>query len=201
MAKCAGVGKLDMYYCIDANVGKVNCTTQNNVIVFAGTPSVITTIGVAASSSTTTTKPSTSSAASSPTSATSGATTTTTPIGTVGSQTSSISSPTETITPTKKSSVVPIAVGVAVPVVFILATLAGFLFWRRKKASKAETEQMLLATRAIKPDGTPPYEYYQGGKTPPAELGHEALIGELGPGDVRHEMDGGNYTPGHTAQR
>lgn len=38
MAKCSNVGTLDMYYCIDSSDGDVNCTAQQNVVVFPGKP-------------------------------------------------------------------------------------------------------------------------------------------------------------------
>ncbi|EAW17221.1 uncharacterized protein NFIA_005840 [Aspergillus fischeri NRRL 181] len=39
---------LDMYYCIDYNMGNVNCSAQQQVLIFKGTPTALTTIGVTA---------------------------------------------------------------------------------------------------------------------------------------------------------
>ncbi|CAG9982936.1 unnamed protein product [Clonostachys byssicola] len=48
IAKCPNTSK-DMYWCINKNQGSVNCTAQQNVLFFPGTPTAITTIGVSPS--------------------------------------------------------------------------------------------------------------------------------------------------------
>ncbi|RHZ47885.1 uncharacterized protein CDV56_104015 [Aspergillus thermomutatus] len=47
IAKCPNTD-LDMYYCIDYNMGNVNCSAQHQVLIFQGTPTAVTTIGVTA---------------------------------------------------------------------------------------------------------------------------------------------------------
>ncbi|KAF7121625.1 hypothetical protein CNMCM5793_009096 [Aspergillus hiratsukae] len=47
IVKCPNTA-LDMYYCIDYNMENVNCSAQHNVLIFQGTPTALTTIGVTA---------------------------------------------------------------------------------------------------------------------------------------------------------
>jgi hypothetical protein len=205
MGKCTGVD-VDMYYCIDTNLDKVNCSLQQNVIVFAGSPTAVTTIGVVPSSaSSSRTKISFSSSASSRESTT-GTGMNGSPTGDAAIQTSQNSTPTTTITSEKhseekKSSAIPIALGVAIPVVVIIAAVLGFFFWRKHKKSKAG----LLATAPVEVHadskhsaylgyegqqvGPLPYEHYHATGTSSSELGNSQVIGELS-AEARHEMDG-----------
>ncbi|CAK7224973.1 hypothetical protein SCUCBS95973_005700 [Sporothrix curviconia] len=125
------------YYCISAGLGVDNCTTDYELIVYASSPTVLTTIGVLPSSTS-------SSSSSSSTSSSSSSSSSTTTSSEAASGTSSASTTTgssrQTDAPVKEKSHVGVDVGATLGAVAgaAIIALAAFFFVRRRNKQIAE---------------------------------------------------------------
>ncbi|KAF4157108.1 hypothetical protein CNMCM6069_005880 [Aspergillus lentulus] len=138
---------LDMYYCINHNMGNVNCSAQHQVLIFQGTPTAVTTIGVTA----TTNIPSSTSSISSVTANSSAAVTTTSYSTTTGSPSpaaSKVAAETTTsaaVEPKSAQNHTGVIAGAAVGGFVCLAAIAGLVFFFRRRAKRQREDRLGLA--------------------------------------------------------
>ncbi|KAK5996160.1 hypothetical protein PT974_04588 [Cladobotryum mycophilum] len=155
--KCPNTTK-DLYYCINGynlnTLNGTNCQTGTNVLFFPGTPSAITTIGVAQETtstqpSSTSSAPTTTSAATTTSSSTQGTTINTAPAD--PKTTGELPAPTS-----NNGAVIGGAVGGSIGGIALVGLL-GWLFWRRKKSQTQaaipmyEADATPVAPVAMKP--------------------------------------------------
>ncbi|CAG9948319.1 unnamed protein product [Clonostachys rosea f. rosea IK726] len=134
IAKCPNTSR-DLYWCINKNQRSFNCTEQQNILFFPGTPTVITTIGVSPSttSQVTSTVSTSSTKLNSTATSTSATTTTVEATMTIKPRTGGNSGDND------KGPIIGGAVGGAFAVLLI-GSLAIWLIWRHRKRS-AQTMQ------------------------------------------------------------
>ncbi|CAI6091816.1 unnamed protein product [Clonostachys chloroleuca] len=143
IAKCPNTSK-DMYWCINKNQGSVNCTEQQNVLFFPGTPTVITTIGVSPSTTSQVTSTISTSSTKLDSTATSTSATTTSEPRTGGNSDDN-----------DKGPIIGGAVGGAFAVLLI-GSLAIWLIWRHRKRRAQVMQEQTHQLQEQKPK--PPYE-------------------------------------------
>ena len=158
MSKCSNT-TADSYRCIDSVQGSCNCATESDTIHFAGSPSVITAIGVTASSTRTTATSQTQSPSSSTATTMSSSTTSSLATSsTAGLSTAFNESPTDSpipgATPSPSSNHnEAIGLGVGIPLgAIILAAFGLFIYRDRRKKSSSQWENQGQGI-----DPSPPY--------------------------------------------